>query len=416
MAIKNQLITPVTIGRISIGKRVESNGKQLPQKDDEFHITSNIQKDGQWIVPPGVEEAKSDGKLRSIPVRVMFDTPENNFRSGYACFNNEGRQVCAGDGEKATRVSSIGRQDVECAGHEHCQFGQQNRCKPYARLLISLESMFEKDPLAAFAFRTTGYNSVNALTSRLTQLAALTDGKLSGMACNLVLRAKSTAKSRRQAIYYVDLEPRGSLFDAVASTTEWHKQCADRGINLAALDKAVAAGFAATAYIDSDETMQDEEVAGEFYGENLVSPEKQVSAPSEAFDKTLASIKRLSNVREFDSRRNWINSSRDFSKAQTDTLLDALEARQAELEASTTESVVSDAQPSDAQQETSVRVLKEILAKFEGVEDLRSVPAIRIWVGGNKDLTEADRKKALIALENRVAELNFGTGDSRKAA
>lgn len=416
MAIKNQLITPVTIGRISIGERVESNGKQLPKKSDEFHITSNIQKDGQWVIPPGVEEAKSDGKLRSIPVRVMFDTPENNFRSGYACFNNEGRQVCAGNGEKAARVSSSGRQDVECAGHEHCQFGQQNRCKPYARLLISLESMFEKDPLAAFAFRTTGYNSVNALTSRLTHFAALTDGKLSGMACNLVLRAKSTAKSRRQPIFYVDLEPRGSLFDAVASTTEWHKQCADRGINLAALDKAVAAGFTATTYIDSDETMQDEEVAGEFYGESVASPEKQATVPSAAFDNTLTSINRLSDLNVFDSRRNWITSSRDFSKAQTDALLDALEARQAELEAGKAESIADDIQPSDPQKATSARVLGEILAKFEKVEDLRSVPAIRIWVEAKNDLIEADRNKALTALEDRIAELNFVVGDNRKAA
>lgn len=268
MGLKNLVITPVVIGRISIGERTESNGKQLPKKSDEFHITSNQQVNGQWVPPKGIDEAKAaDGKLRSIPVRVMFDTPENNFRAGYACFNNDGRQVCAGDGEKACRMTPRGREDVECPGHEQCQFGQANRCKPYARLMVAMESNFEKDPLAAFAFRTTGYNSVNALTSRLAQFAALTGNRMSGMSCNLVLRAKSTAKSRRQAIYYVDIEPRGSLFEAIGSAQTWHEECAKRGINLEALDAAVAAGFAATPYIDSGETMEAEDVTTEFYGE-----------------------------------------------------------------------------------------------------------------------------------------------------
>jgi hypothetical protein len=41
--IKGLAITPPVLGRISIGKIVEKNGKRLPEKDDQFTITSQIQ-------------------------------------------------------------------------------------------------------------------------------------------------------------------------------------------------------------------------------------------------------------------------------------------------------------------------------------------------------------------------------------
>ncbi|MFN4052012.1 MAG: hypothetical protein ACK4HS_08390 [Acinetobacter junii] len=40
--IKGLAITPPVLGRISIGKIVEKNGKRLPEKDDQFTITSQI--------------------------------------------------------------------------------------------------------------------------------------------------------------------------------------------------------------------------------------------------------------------------------------------------------------------------------------------------------------------------------------
>lgn len=49
--IKGLAITPPILGRISIGKVIEKNGKRLPEKDDQFTITSQIQcKDG-WVKP-----------------------------------------------------------------------------------------------------------------------------------------------------------------------------------------------------------------------------------------------------------------------------------------------------------------------------------------------------------------------------
>lgn len=85
--IKGLMITPPVIGRISIGKVVEKNGKRLPEKDDEFTITTQVQQRGQWVLHPldealrqsqpdaftvgGIKEGAepSDSQSESIPAR-----------------------------------------------------------------------------------------------------------------------------------------------------------------------------------------------------------------------------------------------------------------------------------------------------------------------------------------------------------
>ena len=92
--LKGLAITPPTIGRITIGKVIERNGKRLPSKDDQFTITTQLQgADGQWLVHPIDEalrtgqdkqghnkpgEAKQSDKLRTIPVRLLFNDPDLN--------------------------------------------------------------------------------------------------------------------------------------------------------------------------------------------------------------------------------------------------------------------------------------------------------------------------------------------------
>ena len=41
--LKGLAITPPVLGRISIGRIIEKNGKRLPEKDDQFTITSQVQ-------------------------------------------------------------------------------------------------------------------------------------------------------------------------------------------------------------------------------------------------------------------------------------------------------------------------------------------------------------------------------------
>jgi len=50
--IKGLAITPPILGRISIGKIVEKNGKCVLEKDDQFMITSQIQSKDGWVKHP----------------------------------------------------------------------------------------------------------------------------------------------------------------------------------------------------------------------------------------------------------------------------------------------------------------------------------------------------------------------------
>jgi hypothetical protein len=82
--IKGLAITPPVLGRISIGKIVEKNGKRLPEKDDQFTITSQIQNKDGWVKHPLDEQLRAKApnqnqKLRSIPVRMIFNDPELNY-------------------------------------------------------------------------------------------------------------------------------------------------------------------------------------------------------------------------------------------------------------------------------------------------------------------------------------------------
>ena len=73
--IKGLAITPPILGRISIGKVVEKNGKRLPEKDDQFTITSQIQNKDGWVKHPLDEQLRAKAqnqKLRTIPVRMIL--------------------------------------------------------------------------------------------------------------------------------------------------------------------------------------------------------------------------------------------------------------------------------------------------------------------------------------------------------
>ena len=95
--IKGLAITPPVLGRISIGKVIEKNGKRLPEKDDEFTLTTQVQSKGQWIKHPldeHLRQQEPNNKLRTIPIRLLFNDPDLNFRANYAMFDHKsGRPV-----------------------------------------------------------------------------------------------------------------------------------------------------------------------------------------------------------------------------------------------------------------------------------------------------------------------------------
>lgn len=272
--IKGLAITPPILGRISIGKVVEKNGKRLPEKDDEFTITSQVQNKDGWLAHPfdnALRTANNNQKLRSIPVKVLFDDAALNLRAEYSLFDRQtGRPMCVGNGETCKRVdpTSGGLISSPCPTPSACEFGGKLGCKPYGRLNVVIDG--QEDDLGSFVFRTTGYNSIRTLSARLAYYQAVSGNRLADMPLSLILRAKSTTQSHRTPVYYVDLVVREgkSLGDAVTEATTSRQAKVEAGIDQQALDQAAKVGFENGAFEDSPE--EADAIVEEFYPEPVL--------------------------------------------------------------------------------------------------------------------------------------------------
>lgn len=256
--IKGLAITPPILGRISIGKMVEKNGKRIPEKDDQFTITSQIQnKNSGWIKHPLDEQLRAKApnqKLRSIPVRMIFNDPELNLRAEYSLFDRQtGRPVCVGNGETCQRLTNQGVEQHPCPSPDLCRMAQGGNCKPYGRLHVNLD---ESDELGTFIFRTTGFNSIRTLVARLSYYHAASNGLLSCLPLQLTLRGKSTTQSYRTPVYYVDLTLRDgiNLQQAIQTAKDIDQQSKASGFNQAALDQMARQGYGNVRFeVDSEE-------------------------------------------------------------------------------------------------------------------------------------------------------------------
>lgn len=268
--LKGLALTPPTVGRISIGKVVEKNGKRLPEKDDEFTITSQVQSQGQWVNHPLDKELrKANEKLRSIPIKLLFDDPELNLRAQYSLFDRStGRPMCVGNGETCKRMVNGKLESHDCPTPESCTVAVNNQCKPYGRMNVRIG---DDDELGSFVFRTTGYNSIRTLSTRLSYFSAVSGGMLSTMPLELRIRSKSTTQSFRAAIYYVDLVVRDglSLNDAIQQAKSEYDARQQAGFNQRALDDVARKGFTAGAFEESED--EGLSVVEEFYPESNAS-------------------------------------------------------------------------------------------------------------------------------------------------
>ena len=262
--IKGLAITPPVIGRIAIGKVVEKNGKRLPEKDDAFTITTQVQQKGEWILHPlhnTLLAQQEGGKLRSIPVNLLFNDPDLNLRAEYSLFDRKtGRPLCVGNGEVARRSTQDGFKSIGCPGPQNCVLGAEFGCKPYGRLNVQIEG--QEDDLGSFMFRTTGYNFIRTLAARLQYLNAISGGRARYLPLSLKLRAKSTTQSHRAPVYYVDIIIRDGINSQEALIQA--KDRADQSMEaMEALEAAAKQGFSNGAFEETEN--EGIEVVEEFY-------------------------------------------------------------------------------------------------------------------------------------------------------
>ncbi|WP_151768954.1 recombination directionality factor [Acinetobacter colistiniresistens] len=279
--IKGLAITPPILGRISIGKIVEKNGKRLPEKDDQFTITSQIQNKDGWVKHPLDEQLRAKAqnqKLRSIPVRMIFNDPELNLRAEYSLFDRQtGRPVCVGNGETCQRLTNQGVEQHPCPSPDLCPLAQGGNCKPYGRLHVNLD---ESDELGTFIFRTTGFNSIRTLAARLSYYHAASNGLLSCLPLQLTLRGKSTTQSYRTPVYYVDLTLRDgvNLQHAIQIAKDIDQQSKQSGFNQTALDQMALKGYSNARFeVNSEEGL---DLVEEFYSDENQETDIEQSQPA----------------------------------------------------------------------------------------------------------------------------------------
>ncbi len=297
--LKGLAITPPVVGRISIGRVVERNGKRLPEKDDQFTLTSQVQNRDGWVLHPLDETLKREagGKLRSIPVRLLFNDPGLNLRADYSLFDRDtGRPVCVGNGETCRRMGNEGMEALRCPGPDACKFAD-GQCKAYARFNVVIGEG-QDDTLGSFVLRTTSFNTIRTLAARLQYFSAVSGGRLACMPLELKLRGKSTTMSYRTAIYYVDLVVRAgtSLEQAIEEARELDQRRQASGFDQAALDEAARQGFANGAFeeLEEDVSAVVEEFFQEATGEETGDPPAG-KAPTSLGSKLEARIARAAN-------------------------------------------------------------------------------------------------------------------------
>lgn len=281
--LKGLAITPPVLGRISIGKVVEKAGKRLPEKDDQFTITSQVQNKEGWLPHPLDEGLRKEqgGKIRSIPIRLLFNDPDLNFRAEYSLFDrNTGRPLCVGNGESCKRQSADGIKSLPCPSPDGCSLAKGGACKPYGRLNVALN---DDDPLGSFVFRTTGFNSIRTLSARLQYFQAISGDRLSCLPLELRLRGKSTRQSHGTPIYYVDITVRTGLSveDALTEAKRVDEARRLAGFNQAALDDVARRGLGNGVFEDSED--EGGAVVDEFF-----PPDALTEAPAESSDGAIS--------------------------------------------------------------------------------------------------------------------------------
>jgi len=285
MAIKNLVPRLAERGKIKIGEKGEvktsQQGKQFaqPKKLDHFLVTT-MQQDAAGRMLPDLELmrklAPQGGKLKELPVMLLYNDPDINFQTRYACYTGN-RLWCCGDGEGAQRLGEDGKyQAVPCPCLRlEASYAGKDKCKPNGTLQVLLQ---EVDRIGGvWKFRTTSWNSVNSIMSSLKLIQAITGGVLAGIPLKLVLSPKTVTipgTGQNMVVYVVSLEFPGTEQELAKIGYDIAKRRAD---HRAKMDQIEAEARKALEHLEeTPEEMR--EVQEEFYPEG-VTVEVQPEAP-----------------------------------------------------------------------------------------------------------------------------------------
>jgi hypothetical protein len=289
MAIKNLVPRLAERGKIKIGIKGElktsGQGKQFcqPKKLDHFLIaTMERNQAGRLIEDESLMRrlAPDGGKIKEIPVRLLYDDPELNFPTRLACYVGN-RCVCQGDGEVAQQLTQDGRYaEVECpCARNHPDYQGRDRCKINGTLSVLIDGTERVG--GVWKFRTTSWNTANAILSSMALIRFITGGVLAQIPLKMVLSPKTVTApgiGQNQVVYLVNLEYAGSEEDLANISYEIRRKQIVHKVRMDRLEEEARMILAHQVETPEEQA----EVQQEFYPEGVMLEEEAVlEGPSE---------------------------------------------------------------------------------------------------------------------------------------
>ena len=277
-------------GRVKIGMKGEKRQSQgggtwqAPVKLDHFVITKNNRDATGNFVRDEELMARltkdADGKIRKIPIVLLYDDINLNFISSYTCYMGTSL-MCRGDGHNANEAVIQQGKLVGWAGRDctcpRSEFGYEgkDKCKLTGRLQFVVRGNERLG--GVHTIRTTSVHSVRAIQSALLLFKSMTGGTLAGIPLELSVnpRQVNDPTGKAQTVYVLGLEFVGDMNRLRNETHERLLDNAKFGISIKDVERE------AIRMLSSSE---DSRVP---FGQNLSEDDQQEYFPDEVADAEL---------------------------------------------------------------------------------------------------------------------------------
>lgn len=187
---------------------------------------------------------KPAGQIKEIPIRLMFNSPDNNLSARYEAFDTDlNRLVCAGNGENFNRASLINGETTtgSCAGPDLCGHANSGCVQCHLKVRLKVQISGQDDPFSAFEFQSGSINTYRTLSAKLQMMQAAFGDKLRYIPLTLMVWSKSSAESDYRPFYCADiaLANQATPSTAMKQASEDAANDRDLGLNLDAMETSV---------------------------------------------------------------------------------------------------------------------------------------------------------------------------------
>lgn len=222
MKLNQTELLPAVDGYIFVEK--DSDSEPVFKVTQTYHEQRVEKIQPEYVLHPVSEKLRGSNSLRSIPVKVLFDTPRLNMTGRYEAWSDlcPSGPVCVGDGEKAKvfNQETGAWSAMPCRGPGLCPRAALNDVTCSFRARMPVEIVHESCKGKIFEFRTNSLNSFKALIGAMQKEFVL-QGALRHINFNLVGWVKSSPVSHYESFACASMEPAGIYRDMEPINEAW---------------------------------------------------------------------------------------------------------------------------------------------------------------------------------------------------